>query len=74
VVGWFGWRPLLRMVETNFWSLNALAVLPGYAFFREAIRHLAERLIGRRSDEAARGRLRASARQVPGSFSVSSQS
>jgi hypothetical protein len=59
VVGWFGWRPLLRMVETNFWSLNALAVQPGYAFFREAIRHLAEGLIGRRSDEGARGRLRA---------------
>ena len=32
VIGWFGWRPLLRMAETNFWSLNALAVQPGYAF------------------------------------------
>ena len=34
--GWFGWRPLLRMAEPNFWSLNALAIQPGYAFFREA--------------------------------------
>jgi len=58
-VGWFGWRPLWRLAETNFWSLNALAVQPGYAFFREAIRHLAEQIVGRRDDEAARARLRA---------------
>src|SRR5580658_10176762 len=25
-VGWIGWRPLFRLAETNFWSLNALAV------------------------------------------------
>ena len=41
-VGWLGWRPLFRIAETNFWSLNALAVQPGYAFGREALRHLAE--------------------------------
>src|SRR6185295_6619624 len=41
-VGWFGWRPLLRTAEANFWSLNALAVQPGYALCREALRHLAE--------------------------------
>jgi predicted MPP superfamily phosphohydrolase len=41
--GWFGWRPLFRVAEANFWSLNALAVQPGYALGREAIRHLAER-------------------------------
>jgi hypothetical protein len=41
--GWFGWRPLFRLAEANFWSLNALAVQPGYALCREAIRHLAER-------------------------------
>src|SRR5688500_6633786 len=29
-LGWFGWRPLFRAAETNFWSLNALAVQPGY--------------------------------------------
>ncbi len=46
VLGWVGWRPLLRTVETNFWSLNALAVQPGYAFFREALRYLAERVFG----------------------------
>ena len=38
-VGWIGWRPLFRIAEVNFWSLNALAVQPGYAFTREALRH-----------------------------------
>jgi Calcineurin-like phosphoesterase len=47
--GWFGWRPLFRTVEANFWALNALAVQPGYALCREAIRHLAERAFKRRS-------------------------
>jgi predicted MPP superfamily phosphohydrolase len=41
-LGWIGWRPLLRLAETNFWSLNALAVQPSYAFGREALQHLAE--------------------------------
>jgi len=42
-VGWFGWRPLYRLAESSFWSLNALAVQPGYAFWREALRHMTER-------------------------------
>jgi hypothetical protein len=42
-VAWVGWSPLFRVAETNFWSLNALAVQPGYAFWREALRHLIER-------------------------------
>jgi hypothetical protein len=47
-VGWFGWRPLFRIAEANFWALNALGVQPGYALCREAIRHLAERTSGAR--------------------------
>jgi len=59
-LGWMGWRPLLRTAEQNFWSLNALAIQPAYAFCREAIRHLAELVLGRRIDDAAqRARLRA---------------
>jgi hypothetical protein len=58
-LGWFGWRPLFRAAETNFWSLNALAVQPGYAFGREALRHLAELMFGRNADAAGRARLRA---------------
>jgi Calcineurin-like phosphoesterase len=58
-LGWFGWRPLLRIAETNFWSLNALAIQPGYAFCREALRYLTERMLGTGASPAMRGRLRA---------------
>lgn len=58
-LGWIGWRPLLRIAEVNFWSLNALAVQPGYAFCREALRQLAERMFARHSNAAGRARLRA---------------
>lgn len=42
IVGWMGGRPLLRAAEQGFWSLNALALQPGYALSREVLRHLAE--------------------------------
>jgi hypothetical protein len=58
-LGWIGWRPLFRIAETNFWSLNALAVQPGYAFGREALRHLAELMFGKNHTAARRARLRA---------------
>ena len=48
-LGWFGWRPLLQTAEVNFWSLNALAVQPGYAFCREAFRYLTEHTLGKGS-------------------------
>jgi 3',5'-cyclic AMP phosphodiesterase CpdA len=57
-LGWIGWRPLWRIAEVNFWSLNALAVQPGYAFCREALRHLTERMFGNDSTLVARARLR----------------
>ena len=57
LAGWFGWRPLFRIAEANFWSLNALGVQPGYALCREAIRHVAERAFKpRRGAELARMR------------------
>ncbi len=49
-IAWFAGRPLLRLAETSFWSLNALAVQPVYIAFREGLRHLAERLLGRRDE------------------------
>ena len=58
-LGWLGWRPLFRVAEANFWSLNALVVQPGYAFCREALRHLMERIFGRDLTAAERTRLRA---------------
>ncbi len=48
-VAFYGIRPLFRLIESNFWSLNALAVQPGYAFWREAIRHITERWLGGRT-------------------------
>jgi hypothetical protein len=58
-VGWMGGRPLFRMAETSFWSLNALAVQPGYALCRETLHHFSERLLGRDAGVLARARLRA---------------
>ena len=57
-VGWIGWRPLLRLVEINFWSLNALAIQPSYAFGREALQHLAEQAWRKDLTPAFRARLR----------------
>jgi hypothetical protein len=65
-LGWIGWRPLFRIAEVNFWSLNALAVQPGYAFCREALRHLAEQMFGRHSNALERTHLRAAASVVAG--------
>lgn len=64
--GWFVWRPLFRAAETNFWSLNALAVQPAYAFGREALRHLAEAISGKNASAAARARLRAASSACAG--------
>jgi predicted MPP superfamily phosphohydrolase len=65
-LGWIGWRPLLRIAEVNFWSLNALAVQPGYVFCREALRHLAEQMFARYSAPTARARLRAASSAAAG--------
>lgn len=65
-IGWFGGRPLWRLVETNFWSLNALAVQPVYALVREAIRQVAERFMFDGADQRARGLVRAISAAVSG--------
>jgi hypothetical protein len=57
--GWFGWRPLFRVAERNFWSLNALAIQPGYAFCREALRYLADHTLSAGANAATRARVRA---------------
>lgn len=66
VLGWFGWRALLRMVEKNFWALNSIVVEPSYASFREALRQLAERIFAKKATDARRGRLRAGTAAVAG--------
>lgn len=59
-LGWLGGRPLFQIVETSFWSLNALAVQPSYAFAREALGHLAELFWRTGATPASRMRLRRS--------------
>src|SRR5687768_3519990 len=65
-LGWFGGRPLFRMAESSFWSLNSLAVEPGYAACREALRHLAERLLRSRTTDAQLATLRAATAAAAG--------
>ncbi len=59
-IGWFGGRPLFRLVERSFWSLNSLVVEPCYAIAREGLQQLVEQLLPERS-KTRRGRLRAAA-------------
>lgn len=63
-LGWMGGRPLFRAAEQGFWSLNALALQPGYAFCREGFRHLAEHLLMPRL--GVRGRMRLGAATAAG--------
>ncbi len=59
VAGYMAGRPLFRLAESGFWSLNSVAVQPGYALCRESLRHLVERVLPRRGDSVRRARLRA---------------
>jgi hypothetical protein len=43
-LAWIGGKPVWRAAEQSFWSLNALAVQPVYALFREGLRHIAGKL------------------------------
>ena len=65
-VGWFGGRPLLRLAENSFWSLNSLVVQPAYTVCREALRQLAERLLPAQASKTQRSRFRAAAALVSG--------
>jgi hypothetical protein len=63
---WYAGRPLLRLAESSFWSLNALAVQPVYIAFREGLRHLAERLLAAWMSEGRRALVRAGTAAVSG--------
>jgi hypothetical protein len=67
-LGWLGWRPLLRIAESNFWSLNALIIQPGYVFGSELLHHLMERIFARQWTDAGRARLRATSSAVAGTI------
>jgi hypothetical protein len=65
-IGWWGGRRLLRLAESSFWSLNALAVQPVYIVFREGLRHLAEGLVSRLLNEQRRAVLRSATAAASG--------
>ena len=65
-IGWLGWRPLWRIAEDNFWSLNALVVQPGYLLGSEMLRHLAEQAFSRQWTDTERARLRAASSAAAG--------
>ena len=66
VLGAMAWRPLFRLAEINFWSLNAMAVQPGYVLCREALRHLAELALTPAATPVKRARVRAISSAVAG--------
>jgi 3',5'-cyclic AMP phosphodiesterase CpdA len=57
--GWYGVRPLSRLLETSFWSLNALAIQPAYALCRESLRHLVEGALSAGMSQERRASVRA---------------
>ena len=67
-VGWYGWRPLFRVAERAFWSLNSLIVQPIYSTFRETLRHLAEQWLPAGASAARSARLRAASAAFSGTI------
>jgi predicted MPP superfamily phosphohydrolase len=53
---WFGGRPVIRVMEASFWSLQGIGIQPGYVVCREGLRHLAEAIFkpGRNTAELRR--------------------
>lgn len=43
-LAWIGGKPVWRVTEQSFWSLNALAVQPVYTLFREGLRHIISKI------------------------------
>jgi hypothetical protein len=66
--GLLGGRTLFRLAEASFWSLNALAVQPGYVACREGLRHLAERRLPAQATARQRDRLRGAMAAVAGAI------
>jgi predicted MPP superfamily phosphohydrolase len=58
-IGLFGGRPLFRLLERSFWSLNSLLIEPFYAIVREGLQYVIEQFLPERSSTVRRGRWRA---------------
>ena len=63
---WFGGRPLLRLFEASFWSLNALGVQPFYIVGREGFRQIVEQLLPQSVSAAGRASVRAASAAMSG--------
>jgi 3',5'-cyclic AMP phosphodiesterase CpdA len=65
-LAWVGGRPLMRAAERSFWSLNAMAIQPGYVACREALLHLSGRVAGHEASEEKQARVRRAAKALAG--------
>jgi hypothetical protein len=65
-IAWFGGRPLLRLIESSFWSLNALGVQPFYIVGREGLRQFVERMLPQTVSAAGRASIRAASAAASG--------
>lgn len=68
-IGVYGVRPLLRLVERSFWALQAIAVQPIYALFREGLSQLAENMLPLDAEPLQRARRRSITALAAGLFS-----
>ena len=59
-------RPVLRLIENSFWSLNALGVQPAYIICREGLRHAAEGFLPLGVSAARRASVRAASAAASG--------
>ena len=58
-LAWFGGRSVMRLLESSFWSLQALGIQPSYVVGRESLRHMAEHWFNPGEDGVKRGLIRA---------------
>lgn len=65
-VGWFGGRKLFRLAESSFWSLNAMAIQPGYVACREGLLHASGRMTREDATQERHARVRAVASVLSG--------
>ena len=66
VLAWFAGLPLVRLIESSFWSLNALGVQPVYVACREGLRHTADRLLPHGASAVRRVSVRAASAAASG--------
>lgn len=69
IVGIYGLRPFLRLVESNFWALQAIAVQPVYGLFREGLSQFSEKGLPADSEASDRAKRRSTTALAAGLLS-----